>query len=168
MGRFFYRPHRDRVTAFAFDSYMGGAPESPRYGLGVLVVQGVGVLRLESLTGTPPPAQPLTLDGAVDVRGKEYPVVFVGLPQKPFSVGPLEMDRQAEVMGYEIGEAVGRHLVRDVEHLAQVLHGDVLPCLGFGQDADHGSLGGQHGCCEIVGLHPLAYVSLEIGGVLMT
>ncbi len=58
-----------------------------------------------------------------------------------------------------------RHLVGDIEHLLEVLHGDVLRGVGIAQKLHGRSLRGEHGRCEIVRLDPLPEVVAEIAGV---
>ena len=161
------RADGDGIAMVALDFDVGDAPERPRHRLGVLIVQRIGVLGLEGLAGAPPSAQALAFDGAVDVGGEEDAIVFVRLPEEAFGVRSLEVHGDVEVPGDQVGQAVGRHLVGDVEALVEVLDRDVLAGLGVRQHLHHRLLGRQQGAREVVGLHPLAHVVLEVDRVVV-
>jgi len=108
---------------------------------------------------------PLAFDDPGAVGREGCPVVLVGLPDHSLVVGPEEMDRQPEVVGCEVREAVGRHLVGDVEDLFQVLRRDVALAPGGREELDRGPLRGQHRPREVVGLHPLTEELAEVLGV---
>ena len=71
------------------------------------------------------------------------------------------------MVGGQVGEAVGGHLVGDVEDLLQVLGRDVALAPGSREQVDRGPLGGEHGAREVVGLDPLAEELTEVLGVAM-
>ena len=117
------------------------------------------------LARTPLARNPLTFVTAIDRRGERHPVVLVGLVDDSLAVGAQEVTGDLEVLGRQVREAVRRHLVGDVEHLLEVLHGDVLRRVGIAQKLHGRSLRGEHGRCEVVRLDPLPEVVAEIAGV---
>ncbi len=72
------------------------------------------------------------------------------------------MHRDAEVAGDQVRQAVGRHLVGDVEHLTEVLDRDVLVALGLGEHLHDRALGRQQCAGEVVGLNALPHIGLEV------
>ena len=142
-----------------------GAEVLPEIHHRVLRMQQEAAGGVPGLARTPLAWNPLTFVAAIDRRGERHPVVLVGLVDDSLAIGSQEVARDLEVLGRQVREAVRRHLVGDVEHLLEVLHGDVLGLVGFTQELHGRALGCKDGCGEVVRLDPLAEVVAEITGV---
>ena len=156
-------PERDGVPGVARARVdLGDAEVGARRRVGVLVVRRVAVGRGEHLAARPLAAHPLALDRAGGVGGEDDPVVLVGLVDHAARVVLHEVAGHVQVMGDEVGDPVGGHLVGDGEHVDQVLDGEVAAVLRGAQERDGGLLGDQHRGGEVVRLDPLAQ---EVGEV---
>ena len=142
---------------------LGDAEVGARRRVRVLVVRRVAVGRGEHLPARPLAAHPLSLDRAGRVGGEHDPVVLVRLVDHAARVVLHEVAGHVQVMGDEVRDPVGGHLVGDGEHVDQVLDGKVAAVFRGVQERDGGPLGDQHRGGEVVRLHPLAE---EVGEVL--
>ena len=104
---------------------LGGAPERPGRGVGVLVELGGAVVRSNAVRALHRRQTSCPSIAPVTSCGKRQPVVLVALQERAVAPHAQEVQRDVEVVRREVGEPHRRGLVRDAEGVAEVLDREV-------------------------------------------
>ena len=88
--------------------------------------------------------------------GEPHGVVLVALEQRPVVGHAQEVQADVEVLGEQVGQALGGRLVRDAERVAEVLDRELLAPLGRAEVRDRRGARHQAGGGEVGDLDPLA------------
>ena len=120
------------------------------------MVRAETVGNVEHLAGAPLAANQLPFHGAEGIGGEGHVVVLVGLGDRAGLVNLEKVQRDAEMSGRQIGEAVGGRLVADGERVAQFFDRQLLFLFRASEKADGAILRHHQRGRQVVRFDPLS------------